>query len=540
MKDLTAVAVPRKKLELTLDQKREICNYYNENSNQFVKIQQTKLILKFNKEFNVNISKSTMSDIIRDREKYTATENLRPLGTIRLREPHHPMLEEALYLWCLNIVSQGVSVSDDMMIEQAKKFGETLAIGQFSYSHGWVAKYKKRHNLSSFKKQGESGSIDKGSLDSLRKNLYEITKNFDLNDIFNLDETALFYQLQPSQTISNRSVYGHKTSKKRLSVALCANYTGKEKLKPIVISTAEKHHCFGKLFEPNNYVSYYHNPKAWMTSVVFTNWTKKLNDNMKKQNRKILLLVDNASSHVQIDLSHVKISFLPPNMTSVLQPMDAGIIRSFKSHYKKLVVKHYLSTLESHNKLIPPSVKEAIYMVKLAWSNVSVDTITNCFKHVDIVSSEKNDKNFSDLISSEETEVRISIEGLYKKIDLSIFAYKPREAESEYISFDQFMDFENGVQSGEVLTDDDIVKLVRNQIDSTDELCQEENEIIEEENIVSYKNLIDSLRSVTNYVEQNKNCLSEKDLNSFIHLSNKLRFSKLEDKQLTLDNFFNI
>ena len=115
MKEVTADNNIRKKVELSLDQKREICNYYNSNTNNFVKIHQTKLILKF----NVITGKSTMSDIIRDREKYTATENLRPIRTIRLREPHHSMLEEALYLWCLNIVSQGVSVSDEMMIEQA-------------------------------------------------------------------------------------------------------------------------------------------------------------------------------------------------------------------------------------------------------------------------------------------------------------------------------------------------------------------------------------------------------------------------------------
>jgi len=49
---------------------------------------------------------------------------------------------------------------------------------------------------------------------------------------------------------------------------------------------------------------------------------------MQQSGRHILLLTDNASCH-SIDiidsLSNVKVYFLPPNATSHLQPMDAGL-----------------------------------------------------------------------------------------------------------------------------------------------------------------------------------------------------------------------
>ena len=53
-----------------------------------------------------------------------------------------------------------------------------------------------------------------------------------------------------------------------------------------------------------------------------------LNSAMKAQRRKILLLIDNAPSHIfeEDKLTNVKVAFLPPNMTSHIQPMDAGII----------------------------------------------------------------------------------------------------------------------------------------------------------------------------------------------------------------------
>lgn len=54
---------------------------------------------------------------------------------------------------------------------------------------------------------------------------------------------------------------------------------------------------------------------------------------MKWQNRTILLLADNAPTHLldeTIQLSNVNVHFLPPNTTAHLQPLDAGIINSFK------------------------------------------------------------------------------------------------------------------------------------------------------------------------------------------------------------------
>ena len=71
-------------------------------------------------------------------------------------------------------------------------------------------------------------------------------------------------------------------------------------------------------------------------------------DNQFRRERKhILLLIDNAPSHVDpgsildeqpegyneindLRLTNIKIYFLPPNTTAHLQPMDAGIINNFK------------------------------------------------------------------------------------------------------------------------------------------------------------------------------------------------------------------
>ena len=49
---------------------------------------------------------------------------------------------------------------------------------------------------------------------------------------------------------------------------------------------------------------------------------------MKSERRKIALVIDNAPCHKIFELNDVELIFLPPNMTG------AGIIRSFKTHYR--------------------------------------------------------------------------------------------------------------------------------------------------------------------------------------------------------------
>lgn len=130
-------------------------------------------------------------------------------------------------------------------------------------------------------------------------------------------------------------------NKARLSVALCANESGTDKCKPLVINKHERPRCFGKVWNPNNVVHYYYNSKAWMTQFIFHDWLKKFDKRMSIEKRKVLLLIDNAAGHGSIDESvypNVKIEYLPANTTSHLQPMDAGIIRNFKLHYKKFLI----------------------------------------------------------------------------------------------------------------------------------------------------------------------------------------------------------
>ena len=82
------------------------------------------------------------------------------------------------------------------------------------------------------------------------------------------------------------------------------------------------------------------------------------------------------------------VSFLPPNTTSVSQPMDQGVIRCLKAHYRKRLVKLILHSLNSNKPLLKVLLLRALQLLVSAWKEVSQTTIINCFKKAKI--SEKD------------------------------------------------------------------------------------------------------------------------------------------------------
>ncbi|UYV72763.1 TIGD6 [Cordylochernes scorpioides] len=137
-------------------------------------------------------------------------------------------------------------------------------------------------------------------------------------------------RLIPDRTLAHKdeNCRGVKRMKRRITVLLCCNSTGTDKRRLLIIGKSAKPRCF-RNFSPHFYCTYTSNSKEWMTSSIFQEWLLQFNKQLVSEGRRILLLLDNATSHcVPNDgLSNIKIHFLPPNMTASLQPLDSGIIK---------------------------------------------------------------------------------------------------------------------------------------------------------------------------------------------------------------------
>ena len=156
-----------------------------------------------------------------------------------------------------------------------------------------------------------------------------------------------------------------------------------DKLKPLVIGKSLNPRCFRGVDKAALPVMYRANKTAWMTSSLFKEWLERLNSKMLLQGRHILPFVDNCGAHPDIQLTNIKMLFLPPNMTSRLQPCDAGIIAAFKAHYRKRLMRHILAEMDDARTATKLSkhvdLLDAICWLHLAWASVSSDTVAKCF-----------------------------------------------------------------------------------------------------------------------------------------------------------------
>ena len=115
---------------------------------------------------------------------------------------------------------------------------------------------------------------------------------------------------------------------------------------PVIIWKSQNPRClkgFDKSLLP---VHYFSQKNAWMTGAIMETILTKLNHRLSCSNRSIILLMDNAGCHpkdLSTKFSNIKVTFLPANTTSKLQPLDLGIIQNFKVHYRRLFLTYILS-----------------------------------------------------------------------------------------------------------------------------------------------------------------------------------------------------
>ncbi|CAB5384860.1 unnamed protein product [Rhizophagus irregularis] len=371
-----------KRTTLTEIQKREICTYARNN-----KRTRAQYVDWIEEKWHVRVNESTITRILQTTERRLGSETISP-NTKRHKPVTYPELELALKEFVLDYQHRTV-LSDALLIEKAKMIADGLDIPRdaLQFSSGWLHKFKDRNGIRQQKLEGEASSADEAAIANALPLLRERCSNYPLERIYNMDETGLFYRLEPDRTLATKRLAGRKVNKERISIALCANADGSHKLKPLIIGKFEKPRCFKNIKIQSMPMTYRNNAKAWMITSLFQEWIREFDHQvgLKHQGQRVLLLLDNCSSHKLdgLTLRYTDVHFLPPNTTSKIQPMDAGVIMSFKRHYRRSHVRLLLRYVEAGNRAedLRMDILQAIRFIIQAWGEINPEVVRNCWWH---------------------------------------------------------------------------------------------------------------------------------------------------------------
>ena len=505
---------------------------------------------------NLKLERHTQAaDVVKNEAKLREEfETFQGKGFKHLKRERHQKckpINDILYTWYKKCEASGIYVNGPLLKEEAMNIKESLNLPEldgFKASEGWLDKWKLSHRIKEKHISGESLDVPKTTVESWMERIQELCKGYDLRDTWNMDESGCFFKALPTKGLARRGkkAKGGKKSKLRITVAFFLSADGGKVGKPIVIWRSKNPRCFRLASVPDKLaeVSYFDDKKSWMQVGIMEKVLDTLNRQMIKEGRNVILFLDNATVHPPslIDMySNIKIVFLPKNTTSRLQPLDAGIIQSFKSKYQKKLMRHVIARVkddllasEITNKI---NVLQAIGWVPDAWREVSVETIKNCFakcgitghtteseddavdEEFDALFNELNKDSECDMNAEEYVDFDVETSSSLPAINSDMIdwrKYSIQKCVAEYLR----------KQSGE-----DDLELISGSDDDADDEDAGEVEVDVEVEVGDALNMLDKLVNLKH--------LNKEERNSLFSIKEKLEKIKISNKkQSSINDYF--
>jgi DDE superfamily endonuclease/Fission yeast centromere protein N-terminal domain/Tc5 transposase DNA-binding domain len=509
--------------------------------------QQGDLIKWFYQETGHQLNQSSISKILSSKYEYLDMKDPKKdkkelEGTKRSSDGDWPVLEAALFEWHQGMLRCKAVITGDILKEKASKLWRALpqyeGVKEPKWSNGWLGRFKARFKIKEYVQHGEAASAEVDQPERIQQieDLRTLTAEYEPRNVLNMDETGLFWKQSPNRTLAIEAQSGGKKSKDRITMAFTSNADGSEKFVSWIIGKSKNPRCLKNINRKMLRVIYRHNKSKWMTGIICEEYLQWLNNKMRGEGRKVLLIMDNFSGHELgvhlvgglIALSNVRIAWLPPNTTSYWQPMDQGIIASFKVQYRRQWVAFMLREYEKGrdpNKTV--TLLKAIQWYRVAWEQgVMQETIRRCWIKSTLINPTEQDPTSEDDQATERAELQEQIESLPP----------PTEGE-ERISLNEFINPES-----ETIMDDDrdIFASVVERYGTDKEGVEEEHEEEDiEVEMVSAAKAVEALETVKLWTLQQKGDTSQDTVQALDRIGREMARMKISTvKQTTLNTFF--
>ena len=323
--------------------------------------------------------------------------------------------------------------------------------------------------------------------------------------IYNADETALFWKSFEVSTLvsqEEKSAPGRKKAKERITFMPCSNADGSNKLRLMVLGKSKNPRPFKNISLP---VYYRSSKKGWMNKNLFKEWFQnefvvsvRAFSEQNNIRPTALLVLDNAPSHyegneLESDDGLIKVIYLPPNTTALLQPMDQNVIYCIKTKYRIQLVKELLASenVDQGIKLI--NIKDTVFLLHSSWSDISASLIKNSWSKL---------HNFNDNLEILENEYLIHLTD--KLNQLNMVQNITTVISTEDVT--QFLNDPNEQVQYAQYSDKEIVDLFNRS--GTSDWEEQESEILENEN--DSENDFNTTLNATLLVNRPNNCITKR------------------------------
>lgn len=111
----------------------------------------------------------------------------------KIRGSGHPELESALLLLFKQMCSENIAINGRHLKAKALDMTKLLNIDYFRESEGWLTWFKNWHGIFFKTVSGKAGNVLEEKKKEWKANLSCLLKGYDAKNVFNIDETGLFF-----------------------------------------------------------------------------------------------------------------------------------------------------------------------------------------------------------------------------------------------------------------------------------------------------------------------------------------------------------
>ncbi|KAL3697458.1 hypothetical protein R1sor_011534 [Riccia sorocarpa] len=232
----------------------------------------------------------------------------------------------------------------------------------------------------------------------------------------------------------------------------------------------------------------------------------------KSKARLSIALTANMTGHKMVSIREqihiIRVEFLPPNVTAIYQPMDAGIIRAFKAHYQKRLIHFKLECLQA-GQSSDIDVYTALLMIENAWRvDVSSKTVRKCWVHSKLVTFEGILPDFNTLEEVADLSAGIHSDGT-RELREALRQLEEITLDSGIVpnmTFSEYIDFENVQEAFDQISVEELAELQgMPEVDIAEEADDHEN--LESDPIISMQEWNAATEIMRKFLEQ-----SDRDL----------------------------